>query len=103
MSPGRAGQRGSALLVVPVCVAVVAALALGIGRIGDAAHRRARADAVADLVALAAVTGGDEAGTEVAQANRATMVTVSAAGSVRTVVVDLDGVRSSASAAPGDP
>ena len=50
-------EEGAATVLVAGLLGVVALLVLGLGRVGQAAVQSARADAVADLVALAAVTG----------------------------------------------
>jgi hypothetical protein len=89
------------VLLVPAALALAAALLLGVSRLGDAAVRRSRCDAVADLTALAAVTGGDGGAREVAGANGTSVVRIAASGSTRTVTVSAAGVESTASAAPG--
>jgi hypothetical protein len=88
-----------------VCLAVAALASTGVARLGEATAGRARADAVADLVALAAVDGGEPAGRAVARANGATVVrmapTASGATSVR---IALEGVHARAAAAAiGEP
>lgn len=87
-------------LVVLACL-VVAAL----GRAGDAAVLRARADAVADLTALAAVSGDGERAEQVARIGGASSVELDGRdGSVVEVTVELRGVQARAAAAPeGDP
>ena len=55
-------------------LAVAAMTCAGLVAVGDAASRRARADAVADLVALAAVTGDRDGASQVAGANGARLV-----------------------------
>ena len=97
----RRGERGTAtLLVVPAALAICAGCLAGVSRIGVAATGLARADAVADLSALAAVTGGVDAATDVAAANGARTLGVTTSGAVRTVRVRVDGIVASASAAP---
>ena len=74
-------ERGSALLVSTVALAMAAVLAIGLVRIGDAAAEHARADATADIVALASVTGGRDPGrTGGGTPTGATVVAVDAAG-----------------------
>jgi precorrin-3B methylase len=83
---------------------------LGLSRLGAAAVGRARADAVADMVALAGVTAGPEGAARVASASGARLVEhhEQADGSVR-VSVQLGSTGASAAAAPvgapltGDP
>jgi hypothetical protein len=96
----RRNEAGSALVVVPVALALAAALALGVGRLGVVAERRAAADAVADLVALAAVTGSESGARAVAEANGAAVESITADGGRWTVEVQRSGVRSRATAAP---
>lgn len=55
---------------------------------------------MADVVALAAVTGGPQAAGQVAAANGAVVVAIGHAGDVSTVVVEVGGTRSTSSAAP---
>jgi len=90
------------VLLAPVALAVCAVMIVGIVKIGAAASARARADAVADLVALAAVTGGADAAEAVAAANGGRVLDTGGARDVRTAVVEVGGVRSTASAAPAD-
>lgn len=101
LRPGR-GQRGSAALLVVVAAACLTVpLAAGTARLGEAAHRRARVDAVADLAALAAVTGGTDAAAGLADDNGGRLVAATTAADGATVVeVELLGVRSRAAAAP---
>ncbi|MHB1139767.1 MAG: hypothetical protein ACYC2O_12485 [Microthrixaceae bacterium] len=101
----RRGGRGAVSLTVVLVLVVVAVAATGVVRVGDAALRRARVEAVADLTALAAVEGGPEAASAVATASGAHVVSVVAepAGRV-TIVVERAGVTARAAAAPlGDP
>ena len=77
-------------------------LALMIGRMGDVAVLGARAQATADLVALAAVDGGREEAARVARANQATVVDLSSDGSHVAVVIVRAGQRASAHAEAGD-
>lgn len=96
----RRPERGSVSLIVAAGVALAAVMAIGVARVGDASWRRARADATADMVALAAVTGGDDGSRAVAAANGAEVRSVRRVGD--TVVVDVvaAGVSSSAAARP---
>ncbi|MFN7149150.1 MAG: hypothetical protein ACK4V6_06685 [Microthrixaceae bacterium] len=89
-------------MLVLALVVLTAALAAGVTRVGDAALRAARADALADLSALAAVAGGAPAASAVASAGGGRLVSQVAAASERqVVVVELDGVSGTAAAAPG--
>jgi hypothetical protein len=102
---GRArGERGAAtLLVLPAALALCAVLLGATARLGAAATVRARADAVADLVALAAVTGDRVGAEEVATANGGRLLELREDGPDRTASVDVGGVRGSATAAPAGP
>lgn len=92
-----------------VVVALVAIGAGGLHRLSAAALHRARADTVADLVALAAVERAEQGAAvqgavpdarRVARANGAELLELRVRGDVVTITVALVGHRSSASAAP---
>lgn len=102
MRPATSERGAAALLVVPTTLAVCAVAMVGITRAGTAATQRARVDAVADLVALAAVGGGDTGATDVASANGAVLVEARGVGTVRTVVIRWGALGATASAAPLD-
>jgi len=94
-------EEGSASVLVAALLAVTALLVLGLGRVGGAAVAQARVDAVADLVALAAVTGDAEGAQRVAAADGAVLVTVDGGPSGRwTVALQIAGATSTAAAAP---
>jgi hypothetical protein len=97
---GRRRERGSAVLLGPAVIAVGAVVLAGTVRVGAVVTDRARSDAVADLTALAAVTGGRPSAEAVAGANGARLVALGSDGSARTVVVEAVGVRARATAAP---
>ena len=89
-------------MLVAALLGVTVLLVLGLGRLSAAAVDRARTDAVADLTALAAVTGGQAGAERVASAAggevvRLTLGTTGAA----TVVVRLGASTASAAAVPG--
>jgi hypothetical protein len=94
-------EEGAVTVLVAALLAVTALLALGLGRLGAAAVDRARADAVADLVALAAVTADEEGARRVAAASAATVVHLEGqpAGR-RTVTVRIGRTTAVAAAAP---
>jgi hypothetical protein len=103
-TPTERDERGVAtVLAVPVATAVTAVCLLGAAHLGGAALDRARADAVADLSALAAVTGGDVDAVRVATANGGRVIGVRHGSGVRTVTVVVSGVAAVAAAAPADP
>ena len=94
-------EEGAAGVLVAALLGVTALLVLGLGRLDGAAVERARADAVADLVALAAVTGGADGAQRVATADDATVVHLDGSASGRrTVTVQTGSVTAVASAAP---
>jgi hypothetical protein len=67
-------DRGSVLVWTAFVVGLVAVLLVCTGRIGSAGTTASRAQAVADLAALAAVDGGHRAADEVARRNGARLV-----------------------------
>ena len=89
------------MLTVVAVLAIVGVTLLGVARIGDATLRRARADALADVSALAAVQGGRGAAERVAAAGEGTVVEYrdEAEGAVE-LSVELAGARAAAAAAP---
>lgn len=94
-------ERGSVSPIVLAVVAVAVVVTGGVERLGDAASGRARADAIADLAALAAVTGGHPAAAAVARADGADLVDVDRRGGTTVVVVRHRGVEAVAAARPG--
>jgi hypothetical protein len=90
---------GNALAMVVVILTVLAVVALGLARVGARAANQARARTAADAVALATASGGVDAGRRVAQANRASVVSIRtlADGGV-SVVVSVNGETAAASA-----
>jgi len=89
-------------VLVAALLGVTVLLVLGLGRLVAAAVDRARTDAVADLTALAAVTGGEDGAARVASVAGAEVVrlTVGTTGAA-TVVVRLGASTASAAAVPG--
>ena len=73
-------ERAAAVPVVMVVLVVCATTLVGVARIGDAAIRRARADAIADVSALAAVDRGEAAAGAVAAASAAEVSAFSRSG-----------------------
>src|SRR4051794_33899719 len=67
----RATQRGSIAPLVAVFVAILAVALIGLSHLGAASVRRARADAIADVTALAAVHHGATGAASVAAAGGA--------------------------------
>ena len=97
-------EEGAAGVLVAALLGVAAMFVLGIGRLGGAAVERARADAVSDLVALAAVTGDADGAQRVAAADGATVVRLGdGPAGRRTVTVRIGSVTAVAAAAPAPP
>jgi hypothetical protein len=92
-----ASERGQSSLLVVAILTVVAAIGAAIFGLGLEAVGRARAQAVADLTALAA-THGDAEGGAIATANGAAHVVSRHEGDAVTVVVDVAGRRAIATA-----
>jgi hypothetical protein len=89
------------VLTVVAVLVIVGVTLVGLARIGDATLRRARADALADVSALAAVHGGRSAAERVAAAGEGSLVGYrdGVEGAVQ-VTVELAGARAGAAAAP---
>ena len=94
-------ERGSAPLLVMVVVGLLTVLLAWLVEAGNEVADRARGQAVADLVALAAVTGGEEAAREVAGANGARLEWLVATGSGVAVGVRLGPATATAHADDG--
>jgi hypothetical protein len=93
--------RGAAAPTVVLVVLVAVLAVAGVARVGDASLRRARADAVADVTALAAVRGGRDAAVRVATASGAQLQSFRAdADGTVTVRVERAGASAAAAAAP---
>ena len=97
LAPGEMGERGSISLVGVGILAVIGMAAVLLGQLGAEAVRRARAAAVADVVAIAAAAEPHMA-PKVAAANRATLVSSLREGFQTEVVVRRDGVMATAKA-----
>ncbi len=97
-------ERGAASLLMVAVVAVGLALCAAIGTSSPALVDRARAESVADLSALAGVSGGRDAAWTVARGSGAELVHVRGElGGTVVVEVSLGGQRATASAAPEGP
>jgi hypothetical protein len=99
----RGGQDGSATLMA-LLVVVAVLVSTGVGRVGTAVSRAGRVAAVADLVALAAVTAGPDRAALLAGEMGAELedVTFRADGALE-VTVSADGVRAAAAATMDPP
>lgn len=73
-------------------------MGVGLGRLGQGVAERARVDAVADVVALAAVTTDRTGAAEVARRNGASVVELDQIDDTVVVVVESSGFRSTAAA-----
>ncbi len=80
-------ERGSAPLLVMMVVGLAAAVLSWLVEAGTDVAETARGQAVADLVALAAVAGGEEAAREVAAGNGVRLVRFEAEGTAVVVAV----------------
>ena len=76
--------------LLALLVAAVAALSLGLGRMGAVAADRARAQTAADAAALAGAVEGEAAARELAAANGATLVQFDRGKGTAQVVVRYD-------------
>ena len=99
--PTRHDERGSAPLLLTMAVGLMAALLAWVAEAGTEVADRARGQAVADLVALAAVVGGADAAREVAAGNGARLMSIEAAGTRVAVVVRLGSTTATAHAEDG--
>lgn len=79
-------------------LAIVAALSIGITRVGAAAIADAQAATAADAAALAGAGAGPDAAARAAQLNGARLVSIDTSGAVTRVEVQVDGARATASA-----
>lgn len=79
-------ERGQSLVWVAGVILLVGSLCVLTGRLGATARISARADAVADLTALAGAVGGESAAAEVAAANGGHLIEFRAGDSVDVVV-----------------
>lgn len=88
------------MILVLVLVVVAATSALMLARFGGHVVSVERAGATADLVALAAVTGGDGASAEVARANGASLESLDRSGALVVVRIERAGDSAVAAAQP---
>lgn len=83
----RRNDRGQSTLWLLVVSVVVVLCSVGVARLGGQSVHNAQHRSAADLVALAAAAGDETAATEVAVANRVTLVSLEWLDSERVVVV----------------
>ncbi|MEO5680558.1 MAG: pilus assembly protein TadG-related protein [Acidimicrobiales bacterium] len=91
-------QRGQALPLMGVVVALAALVVLGLGRVGSVVVARAQAQTAADAAALAGAVEGRVAAEGLAAANGGRLVSWAAAGREVEVVADVRGERARARA-----
>lgn len=95
-------ERGSVAPFVAVLVVLTALGATAVAQLGGVAAGRARVEAHADVAALAAVGDGPDAASAALAYSGARLVdSTTHPDGARTVVVELDGLRARATAAPG--
>ncbi len=100
MRPDRTGERSVVTVLVCVLVVLAACAALLLGELGERSLREQRAQATADAVALAGVTGGRSAASEVAGANHAVLHAMEEDGVTVIARVRRAGIEATAAARP---
>ena len=96
------GEKAQATLWVVAVVVVAMIVSLHLTQLASTADRRSTAQSVADVVALAGVTGGRDAAEAVTQRNGASLVEWTTSGGAVTVSIRRREVVASATAAPDD-
>ena len=96
----RTADRGQTTPLLAVSVVFALVFAVGLVKVGTAAHDRARASAAADAAALAAALDGPDAAEVYAEANGAELLDVTVVGTQATVVVQVGAARATARAEP---
>jgi hypothetical protein len=91
-------QRGQALPLLAVVVALTALIVLGLGRLGAVVVARAEAQTAADAAALAGARLGRPVAEELAAANGGSLVSFAAAGREVEVVAEVRGEQARARA-----
>jgi len=91
-------ERGQAVPLLLVVLALAVAAALLVGAVGAAASRRARAQTAADAAALAGAVAGEPAARALAADNDGSLESFERAGGVATAVVRVDDASATASA-----
>jgi Flp pilus assembly protein TadG len=91
-------QQGHALSLVVVVVTVLMVITVGLVQLGARAADQARARNAADAAALAAASGGLDAGRRLAAANHATVVSIASDGDVVRVTVRVGAMSATAAA-----
>jgi Flp pilus assembly protein TadG len=91
-------EQGHALALIVVVLAVLMVIGVGLAQLGVRAADQSRARTAADAVALAAASGGPEAGRRLAAANHATLTALTIDGGVARVTVRVGVMSATASA-----
>ena len=94
----RIRERGSSLPFVALCVVLVIVMSVVLAALSGRVLARSQAQAAADAAALAGAADGQSAARELANKNRATLVSFASHGAIVEVVVELGGVRATATA-----
>jgi nitrous oxide reductase accessory protein NosL len=94
-------QRGQALPLLVVVVALAALVVIGLGRLGGMVVARAEAQTAADAAALAGAVHGRAAAERLAEANGGRLLAWEAAGAEAEVVVSVRGEAARARARRG--
>jgi hypothetical protein len=91
-------EQGHALALVVMVLTVLMVIAVGLAQLGVRAADQARARTAADAVALAAASGGFEAGRRLAAANHATLTALTSDGGVVRATVRVGSMTATAAA-----
>jgi hypothetical protein len=91
-------EQGHALALVVVVLTVLMVISVGLAQLGVRAADQSRARTAADAVALAAASGGFEAGRRLATANHATLTGLTTEGGVLRVTVQVGSMTAMAAA-----
>ena len=99
----RRESRGSIAPRMAAAIVLVGLLMIGLGRLGQGAADRSRAQTAADAAALAGAAEGERAAHQVAQANGAQVLRYEVSGDDTRVVVEVGVAEASAKARRGPP
>jgi hypothetical protein len=91
-------EQGHAVALVVVVLTVLMVISVGLAQLGVRAADQSRARTAADAVALAAASGGVEAGRRLATANHATLTSLTSDGGVVRVTVHVGSMSATAAA-----
>lgn len=91
-------EHGHALALVVMVLSVLMVISVGLAELGVRAADQSRARTAADAVALAAASGGFEAGRRLAAANHATVTRLTFDGGVARATVQVGSMTATAAA-----